>query len=129
MKKVTKMVLMLCLVLSAAFSYAHSLARTENEKGKDGTPIEIIERASHGGSEKGNAIFSMIDGHTLTVVFSENLGQVTIEIAMVSGGIMENLWIVTPNGLQTYLPQTGDYIITFTLANGDEYYGEFTVTD
>ena len=31
--------------------------------------------------------------------------------------------------LTTYLPQTGDYIITFTLANGDEYYGEFTVTD
>lgn len=24
---------------------------------------------------------------------------------------------------------TGDYIITFTLPNGDEYYGEFTVSD
>ena len=23
----------------------------------------------------------------------------------------------------------GDYIVTFTLPNGDEYYGEFTVTD
>jgi hypothetical protein len=34
-----------------------------------------------------------------------------------------------PNDLQIYIPNTGDYIVTFTLPNGDEYYGEFTVTD
>ena len=27
------------------------------------------------------------------------------------------------------IPNTGDYIVTFTLPNGDEYYGEFTVTN
>ena len=37
--------------------------------------------------------------------------------------------VQTPDCYQFYLPLTGDYIITFTLANGDEYYGEFTVTD
>jgi hypothetical protein len=37
--------------------------------------------------------------------------------------------MATPNGYQYYIPNTGDYIVTFTLENGDVYYGEFTVTD
>ena len=61
--------------------------------------------------------------------FSENIGPVAIEIFKDSGGNVETHWVETPDGLQTYLPLAGDYLITFTLANGDEYYGEFTVTD
>ena len=78
---------------------------------------------------KGSTIQASIDGHTLTVVFPENLGQVAIEITTATGSLVENFWTVTPNGIQTYLPLVGDYVITFTLSNGDEYYGEFTVTD
>jgi len=37
--------------------------------------------------------------------------------------------VETPDSLEFYINQTGDYIITFTLSNGDEYYGEFTVTE
>ena len=129
MKKVKKMVLMLCLVLSGALCYANGAARTENLKGEDGTPIEIINNANHCGSEKGSSIQASIDGHTLTVVFTENLGQVAVEITTAMGVPVENLWTYTPNGIQTYLSLAGDYIITFTLPNGDEYYGEFTVTD
>lgn len=33
MKKVTKLILMLCLILSGAFCYASGAARTENERG------------------------------------------------------------------------------------------------
>ena len=36
------MVLMLCLVLSGVFSYAHGAARTENGKGEDGIPIDVM---------------------------------------------------------------------------------------
>ncbi len=36
MKKLTTLFLMLCLTLSGALCYASGLARTENEKGKDG---------------------------------------------------------------------------------------------
>ena len=78
---------------------------------------------------KGSTIQASIDGHTLTVAFSENIGEVAIEITTAVGGLVENLWVHTPNGLQTYLPFVGDYVITFTLPIGDEYYGEFTVTD
>ena len=80
-------------------------------------------------SPKGHTIKASIYGHTLTVVFTENLGPVTIEIFKDSGGTVETFWVETPDGLQTYLPLAGDYILTFTLSNGDEYYGEFTITD
>lgn len=52
-----------------------------------------------------------------------------VEITTAAGATVQCLWVVTPDGLQTYIPSTGDYVITFTLSNGDEYYGEFTVTD
>ena len=119
MKKVKTMVLMLCLILSGSFCHASGVARTENEKGKDGTPIEIINSSSHGSPEKGNSIIATINGLIFTVVFTENLGEVVVEVSTAT----------TPNGLQFYIPLAGDYIVNFTLPNGDEYYGEFTVTD
>ena len=128
MKKVTTLFLMLCLTLSGAWCYAHGAARTENGKG-NGIPIEVIRNACHQGEEKSNAIVPTIDGHVLSVLFTENLGEVAIEITTATGALVENFWTVTPNGLQTYLSLCGDYVITFTLPNGDEYYGEFTVTD
>ena len=90
--------------------------------------IQIQESGVHD-APKGSTIQASIDGHTLTVAFTENLGQVAVEITTATGATVEILWVATPNGLQTYLPLTGDYVITFTLPNGDEYYGEFTVTD
>ena len=119
---------MLCLSLSAAFCYAHGVARQENEKGKD-IPIVVISRVNHGSSDKGNAIVPTLSEHVLTVVFTENLGQVAVEITTATGTTVDCVSVHTPNGLQIYIPNTGDYIITFTLPNGDEYYGEFTVTD
>lgn len=129
MKKVTQLILMLCLVLSGAFCYAKGVVGTENEKGRDGTPIVIIGNSIHSGSEKGNSIIPMINGHVLSVVFTENLGQVSIEITTSTGGYVQADSCLTPNGLQFYISLAGDYIVTFTLPNGDEYYGEFTVTD
>ena len=129
MKKVTQLVLMLCLILSGAMCYARGIAGTENEKGSDGTPIVIIRNSIHSGSEKGNTIISMINGHVLTVVFTENLGQVAIEVTTVLGSPVTRMSTYTPNGVILYVTNIGDYIITFTLPNGDEYYGEFTVTD
>ncbi len=131
MKTITKTVLMLCFfILSGALCYANGKARTENEKGKEGTPIEVIERASHSSSEKGSTIQASIDGHYLTVIFTQDIGTLAMELDKVSGPMIFSYPSVqTPDGYQFYLPLTGDYIITFTLSNGDEYYGEFTVTD
>ncbi len=120
---------MLCFILSGALCYASGVAGMENEKGK-GTPIEIIKKAgADNGSDKGCAIYLTIDNHVLTVSFSENLGQVAIEITTATGALVNCTSLLTPNGIQYYIPNAGDYIVTFTLSNGDEYYGEFTVTD
>ena len=127
MKKVTTLVLMLCLALSGALCYAHGEARTENMKGEGS--ILIKTTAQHGGTDKSGSITPSINGNMLTVVFSENLGQVAVEVSTASGTQVDCLLALTPNGLQIYIPNAGDYIVTFTLPNGDEYYGEFTVTD
>ena len=128
MLKFKEMVLMLCLTLSGALCYANGAARTENEKG-EGILIEIKEKINHGGSDRSNSIISTLDGHVLTVVFTENLGQVAVEITTASGVSVQYTYTQTPNGVQCYIPNAGDYVVTFTLSDGDEYYGEFRVTD
>ena len=54
MKKVTTLVLMLCLVLSGALCYASGVARTEN--GKVEGPILIKQKVHHGGTDKSGSI-------------------------------------------------------------------------
>ena len=80
-------------------------------------------------SPRGSSIQASINGHNLMVAFTENLGQVDIEVATASGISVQFTSTPTPNGVQCYIPNAGDYIVTFTLPNGDVYCGEFTVTD
>lgn len=118
---------MLCLVLSGALCYAHGMVRTE-VKG-DETPSIAIIKTNCGGIDKSGSIVPSIYNHVLSVMFNENLGQVSVEVATISGASVQCLSVLTPNGLQFYIPNAGNYIVTFTLSDGDEYYGEFTVTD
>lgn len=118
---------MLFMVLSGALCYASGAAKTEL-KG-DETPSITILKTKCGGTDKSGSISASINGHYLTVIFTENLGQVDVEITTSTGGYVQADSCITPNGIQFYIPNAGDYIVTFTLSNGDEYYGEFTVTD
>ena len=127
MKKVTTLVLMLCLVLSGALCYAHSVTRITNVK-EEGAP-KIIIKAHHGSNDKSGSIVLSIYDHVLSVVFNENLGQVAVEVSTASSAQVDCLSVLTPNGLQVYIPNAGNYIVTFTLSNGAEYYGEFEVWD
>ena len=128
MKKFSKLVLMLCLVLSGALCYASNATKTENKKG-NGITLEVKQKVFHGSSDKSGSIVPTLDGHVLTVIFTENLGQVAVEVSTAVGTLVHYSLTPTPNGVQVYILDTGDFIITFTLSNGDEYYGEFTVTD
>ena len=125
MFKLRQMILMLCLIFSGAMCYAN----TNNEKDGHTVPIELMESTGASSSDKSNAITPFINGHVLVVAFSENLGQVSVEVTTATGATVECLSVLTPNGLQVYIPNTGTYIVTFTLSNGDVYAGEFTVTD
>ena len=118
------MLLLIGLLLPTAWCVANSLYLADGVSG-----ITIIQGCEAQGAPKGSTIHASINGHVLTVFFSENLGQVSIEVATATGTPMDCLSTQTPNGVNLYVPHAGDYIITFTLPNGDEYYGEFTVTD
>jgi hypothetical protein len=88
-----------------------------------------IKEAHVQGVPKGSTIQASINGHTFTADFSVNIGQVVLEITTSVGASVESLSVLTPNSLQINISNTGNYVVTFTLSNGDVYYGEFTVTN
>ena len=95
-----------------------------------GTPFPItIKEGSVQEAPKTSSIQASINSHTLTVSFLENLGDVQVEITTATGGTVDYGHIWTPDSYIAYITNTGDYIVTITLGNGDEYYGEFEVTD
>lgn len=51
---------------------------------------------------KGSTIQATINGHELTVVFTENLGQVAVEVSSASGTSVHYSLTPTPNGVQVY---------------------------
>lgn len=128
MHKPTTLILMFCFILSGTFCYANGMVGMKKEK-DNVIPIIVKEKASYGGLDKSDAITTTINGHLLMVAFLENLGQVTVEITTATDSPVDFITMATPNGYQYYIPNTGDYIVTFTLENGDIYYGEFTITD
>ena len=129
MFKFKEIILMLCLILSGAFCYTHGEARTGNETDWVLIPIETTKTTGASGLDRSGSILPTLDGHILTVVFNENMGQVSMVVATTSGATVESLSVPTPNGIQVYIPNAGNYIVTFTLSNGDVYAGEFTVTN
>lgn len=116
-------VLLLGLLSLATWQQVHAFNLS------DGFSHITVQEAQVQGIPKGTTIQASISGHYLTVVFTENLGQVAVEITTANGSYVQTTSCLTPNGLMFYIPNTGDYIVTFTLPNGDEYYGEFTITD
>ena len=95
----------------------------------DGNNQVTIKVSSTQGVPRTNSILAYIDGHTLTVTFTENLGNVQIDITTASGGAVSYGHVWTPDSYIAYIYNTGSYVVTITLENGDEYYGEFEVTD
>ena len=121
--KIKQLILLLGLLLPTIWCNAHTTLFS------DGYSHITVKEKTVQGAPKGSSIQASISGHYLTVTFTENLGQVAVEISTAAGVTVDCSSTVTPNGLQFYIPLAGDYIVTFTLPNGDEYYGEFTVTD
>ncbi len=64
----------------------------------DGGDIILIAKSAHGSAPKTNSISASITGHSLTVAFSQNLGEVTVEISTASGTTIFCLSVQTPTG-------------------------------
>ena len=125
MTKLKTVLLMLALLSSAVLSHANDVAKTH----EDGTPVLIIKTSSDEGYDKSSSISASVNGHNLIVVFTENLGQVTIRIFNENGTPIDLMTTPTPNGHIIYIPLAGQYTVLFSLPNGDEYWGEFEVED
>lgn len=123
MNKIKCMVLLFGFILPTAFGFANSELTTE----KDGVGTIVINKSGNDGFDRSATISASINGHYLNVFFSESLGEVSVEISTVSGTTISFTIVQTPTGYQCHIPNTGNYIVTFTLQNGDEYYGEFEV--
>ena len=95
----------------------------------DGFSHILIKAGDVHSDPKSSSIQATINGHVLSVVFLENLGNVSIASSTQAGATVAASSIHTPNGMNFYIPNTGSYVVTFTLENGDEYYGEFEVTE
>ena len=118
MKK--KLLLIICLLGALGWSTANNIISNDG----------ITIRANNvNGNDKSSSIIASINGHTLTVVFTEYLGNVTIEVKDVYGVAVDLDLIGTPNGYECYIPLAGHYTVYFKLTNGDTYYGDFDVTD
>ena len=90
--------------------------------------INIKEKTVQG-TPRGNTIQASVSGHTLSIVFTQNVGPVTVEVETDTGTPIDSQSLSTPDSAQFYIAATGDYVFTVTLPNGDEYYGEFSVSD
>ena len=77
MSKFKLLFLMLCLLGISAGSHANYAKPIQVE---DGTPIDIIKSTNYGGPDKSSSISAYLNASTLNVIFTENLGNVTVEI-------------------------------------------------
>ncbi len=125
MKSVKTKQFMLMLAFMFSVAWSGSASTTAN----DGPSYIVIKESTVQGNPRTSSIEATINGHTLTVTFLENLGDVQVEITTATGGTVDYGHIWTPDSYIAYITNTGDYIVTITLGNGDEYYGEFEVTD
>jgi hypothetical protein len=115
-----KLMLIVCMLGILSMSIARSLVLNDG--------LSII--AGHENvNDKSSSISASINGHDLTVIFLNNIGNVTVKITTAAGIVLDSIGMMTPNGYIYYIPNAGNYIVTFILENGDEYYGEFTVTE
>ena len=122
-KSIKAIILLICLFLVTPWS------QVKGTIVMDGHSHILIKESRVEHTPRGSSIDASINGHTLTVTFLENLGDVQVEITTSTGGTVDYGHIWTPDSYIAYITNTGDYVVTITLGNGDEYYGEFEVTD
>lgn len=94
--KIKQFILLLGLLLPTAWCGAN------DTRFFDGLSHIGIKEGLLQGAPKGSTIQATINGHELTVVFTENLGQVAVEVSSASGTSVHYSLTPTPNGFQVY---------------------------
>ena len=96
--KIKQFVFLLGLLLPTIWGGAHTTNLFDGY-----SPIAVKEKTVQG-APKGSTITASISGHTLMVSFSQNIGQVSVEITTDTGVTVDCLSAMTPTGFQSYFP-------------------------
>ncbi len=123
MSKLKLPILLVMLSLSVVICHAKCICSLQSEH----VPIIVKAGTQHSGNDRSVSMSANLNGHNLTVSFSQNIGEVSVEITSLSVTTLYDVSVQTPTAQQFYIPNAGSYVVTFTLQNGDEYYGEFEV--
>ena len=122
MTKTKTIIVLFGLVLSTLFGSANCLQKCI----EDNTPIKT---SGQSGVDRSSSIAASINDHYLTINFLTDIGHVWIKITDEAGVTLEIEYIETPTGYLYYMPSAGHYVLVITLSDGDEYEGEFDVTE
>ena len=125
MAKLKSSLLLAMLSLLIAICSAKNTCSFQTEH----VPIYVKAGTQHSGDNKSSNISASISGHTLTIIFTANMGEVLIRIDDENGSHIDCEYIETPNGYIYYIPLDGRYTVEFYFSDGDEYYGVFDVTN
>ena len=120
----------LVVLLFVMLQFGHIIEAKENSS-KEGINILAIKETTVNGSvDRSQTISADITGHTLTIIFNENVGIAHIVIKDSNGVYIdrENVFS-TPDYATFYIADAGYYRMDVTLSNGEQYYGYFRVNE
>ena len=115
------------LIVAAALCLANLGACTK-EPDTTNVPVIIKKAAIHGSSDKtGIPAEVPIIGKQLLIEFTDAIGMVSVNISTKAGKTMQKFEVSTPTYIKAFVQKSGNYTITFTLDDGSEYWGKFTI--
>ena len=120
----------LVVLLFVMLQFVYIIEAKENSL-KEGVDVLLIKENTVNGTEfRSESISADITGHTLTIIFNENVGIAHIVIKDSNGVYIdrENVFS-TPDYATFYIADAGYYRMDVTLSNGEQYYGYFRVNE
>lgn len=113
-----KLVLIICLLFGVGSAFAFNICLNQQASCQSGDIKSPEEPPIH----------ASINGDMFTATFLEDLGSVNVCISNAEGGrVFDQAILCTPNGVGCRIPHPGHFIVTFTLADGTVYEGDFEV--
>ena len=118
----------LVILLFVMLQFGYILEAKENSSNEGVDVILIKENTVNGLNNRSEPISADITGHTLTIIFNDNVGIAHIVIKNSNGVYIdrENVFS-TPDYATFFINDAGYYRMDITLSNGEQYYGYFMV--
>ena len=118
----------LVILLFVMLQFGYILEAKENHLNDGITILVTKENVNNSSSYRSEPISADITGHTLTIIFNDNVGIAHIVIKNSNGVYIdrENVFS-TPDYATFFINDAGYYRMDITLSNGEQYYGYFMV--